>query len=270
MKRFSIGVIIAVCYMAAMIGCAPVAITGKAKVQQDSFGAKKQFAVVTIASVKDFHGEKGITQMFKKTDDIPGANTQPILDQLSPKIIKTLEKSEHFKLVPESKVLASKAYKRINEDERTQKVLIKNIDLNVAKNYKYVSTPEKLAELARDLNVDGVITVVMNFSITSGKSWLSVAGLTVGKKEYSVIASISALAYDQDGELIWKDTAIKQAEPGDKKAIVLLDFTDLTKTNFTKLHPSAITIGNKAVDVLLARFSSTMEGEKVSIFQKMK
>ena len=270
MKRLSIIVISAVFFMVTMSGCAPVAITGKVKAQQDSFGAKKKFAVVTIASVKELHGEKGITQIFKKTDDIPGANTQPILDKLRPEIIKTLQKSEHFKLVPESKVLKSKVYKKAREDERKHKVLFKNVDINIAKNYKYFSKPEKLAQLAKDLKVDGVITIVMNFSISSGKSWLSVAGLTVGKKEYSVVASSSALAYDREGKLIWEDTAIKQAEPGDKKAIVLLDLTDLTKTNFKKLHPSAITIGGKAVNVLLARFSDSVEGRRVSMFQKLK
>jgi hypothetical protein len=263
-------VISAVFFMVTMSGCAPVAITGKVKAQQDAFGAKKELAVVTIASVKELHGEKGVTQLFKKTDDIPGANTQPILDQLRPEIIKTLRKSKHFNLVPESRVLNSKAYKRAAEDERRQKVLYKNIDLNVAKNYKYFSEPEKLAQLAKDLKVDGVITIVMNFSISSGKSWLSVAGVTVGKKEYSVVASISALTYDREGELIWKDTAIKQAEPGDKKAIVLLDLTDLTKTNFEKLHPSAVTIGGEAVNVLLARFNDSVEGRRVSRFQRLK
>jgi len=270
MKRLSIIVISAVFFMVTMSGCAPVAITGKVKAQQDAFGAKKEFAVVSIASIKELHGEKGITQIFKKTDDIPGANTQPILDQLRPEIIKTLTKSKHFKLVPESSVLKSKVYKKTMEDERKHKVLYKNVDINVAKNYKYFSKPEKLAQLAKDFKVDGVITIVMNFTISSGKSWLSVAGVTLGKKEYSVIASISALAYDREGKLIWKDTAIKQAEPGDKKAIVLLDLTDLTKTNFKKLHPSAITIGGKAVNVLLARFNDSMEGKSVSIFQKLK
>jgi hypothetical protein len=270
MKRLSTIVIGAAFLMVTMSGCAPFAITGKVKTQQDAFGAKKEFAVVTIASIKELHGEKGITQIFKKTDNIPGANTQPILDRLRPEIIKTLGKSKHFKLVPERRVLKSKVYKGTEEDERKHRVLYKHVDINVAKNYKYFSKPEKLAQLARDFEVDGVITIVMNFSITSGKSWLSVAGVTFGKKEYSVVASISALAYDREGKLIWKDTAIKQAEPGDKKAIVLLDLTDLTKTNFKKLHPSAFTIGSKAVNVLLARFNDSMEGKRASIFQKLK
>jgi hypothetical protein len=44
----------------------------------------------------------------------------------------------------------------------------------------------------------------------------------------------------------------------------------MTKTNFEKLHPSAIEIGGKAVDVLLARFDDTMAGKSVSSMQSMK
>ena len=270
MRKGGIVLIIAALFMLTMSGCASMALTGRAKVQQDAFGARKTFAVVTIASAKKFSGEKGLLQTFKKTDDIPGANTQPILNRLKPKVFKVLAKSRHFKLLPESSVLRSKAYRRTPEDKRKHKVLFFNVDMNVAKNYKYFSKPEKLAKLARDLKVDGVIVVNMSFSIRSSKSWISVAGLTLGKKKYSVVASASALAYDREGKVVWKDSAVKEAEPGDTKAIILLDFTDVTKTRFKKLHPSAITIGSKAMDVLLARFSDAVEGRKVSMFQKLK
>jgi hypothetical protein len=84
------------------------------------------------------------------------------------------------------------------------------------------------------------------------------------------MASITAIAYNRDGKIIWKDTTLKEAEPGDKKAIVLIDVTDATQTNFEKLHPSAIVIGGKAVDVLLARFNDTMAGKSVSSMQSVK
>lgn len=59
------------------------------------------------------------------------------------------------------------------------------------------------------------------------------------------------------------------AEPGDSKAIILIDTTDLTATNFEKLHPSALTMGDKAVEVLLTRFDDTIAGSKVSSMQFM-
>ena len=254
----------------ALSGCATMVITGSADVDQSAFGAKKRFAVVSIASMKTFQGQQGITQMFKSNDDIPGTNSQPLINAVKPKIISSLKNSGHFTLLPESAVLSSKAYKNIQEDERVQKVLFFSEGINVASKYKYISDEKKFAQLAKDLNVDGVIGITMGFSISSGKGFFAVNGLAVGQKSYSAMASITAIAYNRDGKIIWKDTTLKEAEPGDKKAIVLIDVTDATQTNFEKLHPSAIVIGGKAVDVLLARFNDTMAGKSVSSMQSVK
>ncbi len=253
-----------------LAGCAPTALTGRATVQQDAFTKKKTFAVVTISAAKEFHAEKGMSQMFKSVDEIPGANTQPIIDKLTPDIRKKFAKTKYFTSMPKSRIVSSKAYKNIQEDERIQKVLFMKIPINVASGYKYISDPQKMAKLARDLNVDGVIGVFMNFSIMTMKSGVYVGPITLGKKEYASTATVSVIAYDRDGKILWKDSTIKQAEPDDKKAIVIMDFSDMTKTNFKKMHPSAIYIGKRAIDVLVSRFSDTMEGKKTSMFQSFK
>ncbi len=41
-------------------GCSTVAITGSTDVDKKAFGPHKKFAVVSIASMKTFQGEKGI------------------------------------------------------------------------------------------------------------------------------------------------------------------------------------------------------------------
>ena len=250
--------------------CAQMAYTGSADVNKEAFGTKKRFAVVSISSMKDFYGEKGLTQIFKSTDEIPGANTQPLIDKLAPKIVSTLDESGNFILVPQQEVLSSAAYRKVTEDEKVMKVLFMTKDVNVAHNYKYISDPQKFAELARQLDVDGVIGITMNFSLTAGKSFVSISGLSLGKKSYSVMAASSAIAYDRNGNVIWNDSTVKQAEPGDTKAIILIDTTDLTGTNFEKLHPSAITMGGEAIEVLLARFDDTIAGNKVSSIQFLK
>ena len=251
-------------------GCAPMTITGAADVDKKSFGPKKKFAVVSIASLKTFRGEQGVGQMFTNNDDIPGMNTQPIINKLDPKIMRTLGSSRYFTLMPENAVLASKAYKNFTEDERVIKVLFMSETMNVANNYKYVSDEKKYAKLAKDLGVDGVIGITMNFTISSGGGKLNVMGLSLGKKSYSAMASISAIAYNRNGDVVWKDSTMKEAEPDDSKAIILIDTSNMTDTNFEKLHPSAIEIGGKAVDVLLARFDDTMAGKEVSSFQSVK
>lgn len=254
----------------AVSSCAPRVITGSPDVEKNAFGAKKRFAVVTIASIKTFKGEQGLTQMFQSNDNIPGLNTQPLINAVRPKIVSSLRSSRHFTLLPESVVFSSRAYRNIKEDERVMKALIFSEDVNVARGYKYISDEQKFTQLARQLGVDGVIGVTMHFSVSSGKGSLSINGLSAGRKSYSAMASITAIAYNRDGNIIWKDSTIKEAEPGDKKAIVLLDTTNFSKTNFEKLHPSAIDIGSKAVDVLLTRFDDTMAGKSGSSIQSVK
>lgn len=251
-------------------GCATRAITGSADVDKNSFGAKKKFAIVSIASLKTFQGEQGLMQIFKNNDNIPGLNTQPIINKLRPKIIGTLGRSKHFTLLPENAVLSSKAYKSLAEDEKAMKVLFMSEAINVADNYKYVSDEKKYAKLANDLGVDGVIGVTVSFSVVSGGGALNAVGLSLGRKNYSAMASVAAVAYNKNGAVIWKDSTLKEADPGDKKAIILVDTTGITDTNFEKLHPSAVEIGNKAMEVLIARLDDTMSGKEVSRIQSVK
>jgi hypothetical protein len=251
-------------------GCAPMTITGSADVDKKSFGAKKKFAVVSIASMKTFRGEQGMGQMFTNNDNIPGMITQPIINKLDAKIIHSLGGSKYFSLVPENTVLTSKAYKNLAEDDKVMKLLFMSETMNVANNYKYVSDEKMFAQLVKDLGVDGVIGITMNFTVSSGGGKLSVMGLSLGKKSYSATAAITAIAYNKKGEVIWKDSTIKEADPEDTKAIVLIDSSSMNDTNFEKLHPSAIEIGGKAVEVLLARLDDTMAGRDVSSFQSVK
>ena len=251
-------------------GCTSMSITGSADVDKKYFGAKKKFAVVSIASLKTFQGEQGFAQKFKSNDNIPGVNTQPIINKLHPKIISALGNTKYFTLVSEDAVLSSNAYRSFAEDEKVMKILFLKEQINVAGNYKYVSDEQKYAKLAKDLGVDGVIGITMNFTVSNGGGKLNIMGLSLGKKSYSAMATISAVAYNKNGEVIWKDSTTKEAEPGDSKAIVLIDTSSMTSTNFERLHPSAVEVGGKAVDVLLARLDDTMAGRKVSSFQSVK
>ncbi len=271
MKNFSVYGLTLMMALGLMVsGCSTVSITGSADVDKNAFGAKKKFAVVSIASLKTFHGEQGLFQQFKNNDDIPGTNTQPLINKLNPVIMSALGKSKHFTLVSENTVLKSKAYKNIVDDDRVVKILFMSDKINVANNYKYVSDQKKFAQLAKDLNVDGVIGMTMTFMVMKGGGSFNINGISLGKKTYSAAAQISAIAYNKNGEVIWKDSTLKEAEPGDTKAIILLDLSGITDTGFEKFHPSAVEIGGKAVDVLLARFDDTMAGKTTSKFQSAK
>lgn len=253
-----------------LAGCSPMVVTGAPEVDKTAFGAKKRFAVVSIASLKTFQGERSLADTFKNADDVAGANTQPLINKLSPRIISAFGKSHQFTLVPEARVLGSRGYRSLAEDPRSMKVLFVTADMNVANNYRYFSEPQKYAKLAQELGVDGVIGVTMNFGISTGGGRFSVNGLSLGKKSYSANATISAVAYNQKGDVIWKDSTMKQAEPDDSKAIIVIDTGAFTGADFEKMHPSAVEIGGKAVDVLLARFDDAIAGKDVERVQSVK
>lgn len=225
---------------------------------------------MSIASLKTFQGERSIVDTFKSADNVAGANTQPLINRVQPRIFSTLAKSGQFTLTPESRVLANRAYRSVDEDPRVVKVLFMSEDINVANNYRYYSDPKKFAKLAQDLGVDGVIGVTMTFSVATGGGRFNINGLSLGKKSYSATASISAVAYNQKGEVIWKDSTMKEADPDDSKAIIIIDTSGFTGSDFEKLHPSAVEIGGKAIDVLMARFEDAMAGKSVDRVQSVK
>lgn len=250
----------------ALAGCGTV-ITGATDVDKSAFGEKKKFAVVTIASMKNFSGERGLFDAFKSADDVAGANTQAMIDKLAPRIVGMLGRSTQYTLMPENRVLSHRAYRGAAEDARMVKAAMFSTDMNVAHGYRYFSEPQKYAKLAQDLGVDGVIAVNVNFSVSAGAGALGVRGLPFGRKTYSATATATAIAYNQKGEVVWKDTTVKEAEPGDARAIVVVDTSAFTGADLVKMQPSAIEIGARAVEVLLARFDDTMAGRPVERIQ---
>lgn len=267
-KIFQLGLILIIAN--SLAGCATSVYTGKTDLDKTAFGPRKRFAVVSIASVKYFQGEKGFFQLFKSNDKVAGANTQGMLDKMVPKILRSLNHSHFIHLVSQRRVLRNHTYLRTQEDKRSMRAFLFHYDLNVARHYKYFSDPKKLAELARALHVNGVICVTMTFTVMTNKGGVNINGLSFGKKSYSASAAVAATAYNRSGKLIWKDSTMKEAEPGDTKHIVVLDTSDFRATDFKKFRPSAVEIGGKAVDVLISRFNDTMAGKQVSSMQSMK
>ena len=253
----------------ALAGCGTV-ITGATDVDKTAFGEKKRFAIVTIASMKNFSGERSIFEAFKSADDVAGANTQPMIDKLAPRIVGALGHSTQFTLVPENRVLSNRAYRAAEEDPKVVKVAMFSTDLNVAHGYRYFAEPQKYARLAKELGVDGVIAVQVHFGVSAGAGGIGVRGMSFGRKTYSASATASAVAYNQKGEVVWKDTTTKEAEPGDTRAIVVIDTSGFTGADFQKMQPSAIEMGAKAIEVLLARFDDTMAGRAVERVQSVK
>lgn len=234
------------------IGCTMIISPG-AKVDTESFGKTKQCAIVTITGTKKLQAQKGFLQMFKK---VPEQNTQSVLDKLRPEVIGAFQKSKYLTVKSEKKVLSNMAYKNLNADEPVQKVLFMKTDLNTAKGYKFIRDPKKLSGLAKDLNVDGVIAVNMNFWVSSGVA----GGLGVGVKRFKVITGVSAIAYDSNGKQVWKDTVHKSSELADSQLALI---ADVRSVDFKKLKPYAVKAGKEALNVLVARLDDGLEGKHV-------
>jgi hypothetical protein len=255
---------------ALLAGCAAMTITGTADVDKAAFGSKKRYAVVTIASHDTFTGEKGLFNAFKSGDSIAGANTQPMIDKLAPRVMSTLARTGHLSLVSQARVLSHPAYRAAQEDSREHGVAMFTMAMNVAQGYRYFSEPQKYAQLARDLGVDGVIAVQVHFSVSAASLGGGFNGMAFGRKTYSASATASAVAYNQKGEIVWKDSTTKEAEPGDARAIIVVDTSGFTGADFAKMQPSAVEVGANAFEVLVARFDDTMAGRSVERIQSVK
>ncbi len=250
LRAFSVvGIIVTV---VMVMGCA-IIISPGAKIDADSFGKTKKCAIVTIMGTKKLNAQKGFLQLFMK---VPEQNTQPILDKLRPEVIKAFRKSKYLKVKSEKRVLNSKAYRNLKADEPVQKILFMDIELNTAKGYKFISDPQKLARLAKDLNVDGVIVVGMNFSVSSGIA----GGFGIGVKRFKVVTAVSAMAYDSKGNLVWKDAVHKSSELADSQLAVL---ADVRSVDFHKLKPYAFKAGKEGLNVLVDRLDDGLEGKRV-------
>lgn len=59
MQSFRTLSVVSTLFLAMIVaGCAPMVIAGSADVDKNAFGAKKRFAVVSIASYKTFRGNR--------------------------------------------------------------------------------------------------------------------------------------------------------------------------------------------------------------------
>jgi hypothetical protein len=251
-------------------GCSSITESDTPHVNRNFFGAKKTFAVVSLASYRIIPEAKGMSQIFRSADAIPGANSQTIINKLDPILIRTLGSTKHFTLLPENKVQKSNVYKNLAEDERVTDELFMSDKINVANKYKYVSDKQTYAQLAQDLDVDGVIGIMMHFVISPGNRSISRMGLSLGMQNYNVMVSISVIAYNKNEAVIWQDSTIQGVDPNDANANILINTSGMTSADFQKFYPSAIETGGKAMDSLLARLDAMMIGNEISPMRRIK
>ncbi len=93
-------------------------------------------------------------------------------------------------------MLNHKAYKAAEPDEAK----MMTARFYTAKGYKFFKDKQKLAALAKGLDVDGVLIVAANFGLT--------------RHAGSVFADITfgVNAFDQQGQVVWRDTVFTRSD----------------------------------------------------------
>jgi hypothetical protein len=216
--------------------------------QPDAFGSAKTYAVVTVmASDKvgcsDAGGNMcnggvfGLANMAARKDAYSTAPDE-ILESTYPSALKALRTSPNLKIAGDVK--ANKVYRAVPEDQQPKGMLSQQ--QTVAKGYKYFSD-ESLAKLARELKVDGVITVSLSYN--AARSGVTVAGIGGGHKAQT---TVMVRAVDKDGKNVWFDYAMGQSDQSVSTGIGAVDFP--------KLRPLFADSTDKAVRKLMDNFNT--------------
>lgn len=236
---------LAVVGVLALAGCAsaPGAIY-----QGDAFGKNKTYAVVTVmagekVTCSDSGGNPcnggvfGLFNMAARTDAYSTASAD-VLESTYPIALKGLRSAPNLKVAPDVK--GYKTYRAAPEDQQPTGTFRQQH--TVAKGYKYFSQ-ENLAKMAKELKVDGVITVTLFYS--AARSGITVGGVGGGHK---AVTSIMVAAVDKDGKAVWWDMAVGKSDDSVSTGIGAVDFP--------KLSPLFGNATDKAVKNLMDNFSS--------------
>lgn len=163
--------------------------------EAEAFGKSKKFAVVTVAASPEIGVTvNGIAKTAPPDSDYR-KDTSRILRETTPLILKELERSPYYTLVSPRTVLANKAYRTTASDDPTSAML--SSLLLTAPGYKFFGSEDRLAQLARDLKVDAVMVVSVDYA--SGFTAAGSGGVQRGR------AVVSVNAVNQAGIVIWKD-----------------------------------------------------------------
>jgi hypothetical protein len=184
-------------------------------VRRDAFGPKKTYAVVSIHAHHKIqpHGNTqgmgSLTGLVKSAKKDAGrtADVAEALEEGAGIVLRALRGSRHYQLLAEERVLRSAVYAKAAGDDPDGTFL----KFKAAKGYKYFAprSKQKLAQLARELKVDGVIVAQLNYGFLF--SGVSAAGLVAGGKHRGSLM-LTVVAYDRDGAPVWTDVIQAKSE----------------------------------------------------------
>lgn len=224
--------------------------------ETQAFGKSKKFAVVSITAAPEINSGSGtgsgigftLSGLVKAASDESGYNSdaKKILADTTPQILKDLGGNRHYTLVPAKTVLGHKAYRAV-ESEDTSITLGFGKQWLVAPGYKYIRSEDKLAKLARDLNVDAVVVITVSYS--AGFTGAQAMGVIAGGVHHGK-AMVDVYAVDRNAKVIWKDG-------GDASSDNSIGGIG-ESVNFTRLHPLLVEATRNATKKLMERTASKL------------
>jgi hypothetical protein len=232
---------------ALLAGCAATGGFGTVH-DPAAFGKGKTYAVVSVMAYEkvqcsDLGGNPcngGVIGLVKTMTDAKAFSEDAgeALEMTYAAALQGLRASPNIRLAPD--VRNSRAYRALAEDAQpTGMMSARHV---VAKGYKYLSH-EKLAGLAKELKVDGVITVTLSYS--AKRSGVSIAGFGGGHKAST---TMYLAAVDKNGKNVWVDYAT-----GDSDGTV---GTVTASPDFVKLRPLFRDATTKATRKLIDSFDA--------------
>ena len=200
---------------AALAGCGSISSTH----HPDAFSAKKTYAVASVMA-----------------RDKPGTAANEIMERTYPSALRAL-RATNLKV---TEVKGHKSYRAMAEDAQPKGPLSQ--PHTVAKGYKYFSE-EKLVKLARELKVDGLITMALSYDAVRGTASKKDAGAA-----HKAQTTVSVRAIDANGKTVWSDSATAESGQSVPDAAGAADFA--------KLRPLFAESTDKAVRKLMENFAA--------------
>lgn len=229
------------------MGCAQL------NVKPEAFGKTKTYAIISIMTTPKVTSNVGnggnagftLTGLLKSAAKDTGysADSGRIFKETVPLIVKAFQENKNFKLMPESKVLKSKAYAKAEGSD--PKKLLQTFVLPPG--YKYFEDKEEIKTLARDLHVDGVVMIHIQYGYKfSGANLMGL--VSAGVQHASVFMVVTAS--DPEGNMVWKDVIQKES----KESLGAVG----ESVDFVKLHPLLVDAAKESVVALMDNLESKL------------
>jgi|GEM_PF-2449371 len=216
---------------AAALVCACVIVP--TRLSPDAFGAQKTYAVVTIATNEEIaQGNKKLSELLKGYN--PARDSRFLLEEAKPLILERFARSGHFRLLPERQVLGSNAYRAVPAG----KAKFMGVGFHVPEGYRFFADKAAFSALARDLGVDGVVFVKLDFDV-----------LLNNAKAFGQ-ANLIVDAFDRDGRVVWKDAVFAQSDRaiGHRRGTVI----------YEELQPLLIDATGQAAEAVIAKLDEKL------------